>query len=601
MNIHHPIFQSVQVQKKLFSTVLLLFSIPFLLICLFLILSSDRNLSSRYQEQTAVENARVRSTLYDLTTGLYNLSEGFLSDPDLITLLSDQYDAEQNARQVLDAYSGIRGILSRQTSVYTLTLYHNNPTLPDADGFVYSTSEIQNAGWYQDIQQGKSSFWRTEIVDIHGTSTCLLVLYRRIPIPLQHDFAILRIAVSWNYLNNRLTNSTLPSCVCADDGAMFFDSRRTICDGTSLPYPILFGSWNRFSGMQRIEGSSAVTELSTMQPYRTQNHLYILTFNKEAAAYIRHLRILYGCMVIISFLIPCVLLYLYTGYFSARVYLLRKAMHEASQGHDTTITSFQGHDELSETFDDMKLMIAQIQQRDTDIYQAQLRERELENQQQQIELRILTSQINPHFLYNTLETLRMKAFNEGCTDLAHAIRLLGQYLHYALESLGTSRVSLAEELSYMKIYLSIQKLRFPDRVNYSFSVDPHVDTTRCEVLPFLIQPILENSVIHGLEGIDHYGQITLRVERSPEGNLLLHIHDNGEGMDESQLSRLQGRLSADDTTDQRHIGLGNISRRIHLTYGATFGIQIESKKDIGTDVVLILPYEENDNDRIDRR
>ena len=126
----------------------------------------------------------------------------------------------------------------------------------------------------------------------------------------------------------------------------------------------------------------------------------------------------------------------------------------------------RGEDELSEAFSDLEVMVQNIKEKDAQMYKVLLKEQELTNEQQKMEFKMLASQINPHFLYNTLETIRMKAYTVGDREVATAIKLLGKSMRYVLENNGTAFTALKEELDYIEIYMKIQKLRFTDKFDY---------------------------------------------------------------------------------------------------------------------------------------
>ena len=119
--------------------------------------------------------------------------------------------------------------------------------------------------------------------------------------------------------------------------------------------------------------------------------------------------------------------------------------------------------QLSDTFKDLKLTVDAIHDKEAQFYEARIREQQLVNRQQQMEFEMLASQINPHFLYNTLETIRMQALSCGNRNVATSIKLLGKSMRYVLDNTGTSFTTLTKELEYIKTYLSIQQLRFGER------------------------------------------------------------------------------------------------------------------------------------------
>lgn len=589
-------FHNIKIQRQLFTTLLFLFSVPVLSIGLFLVINTRSEMTDRYLEQTDIENSRIRSVLFDVTTNLYNISENLVADTELVKLLSYQYRDENEVRKKFDQYKEIQNILSQQTAVYEIKIYTNNSSIQKYSNIIYCDEEVKNTDWYRCLSADKSCLWKSEPVDHQGYPWHNLTLYRLMPLPLAKEFAIIKISVSGNYLKNHMDNPFIPSIITVNEDLVFYDNTALGCEGTM---PVSINCENRYyqsSGRIKIRNMEGLYSVSTLHPYRSDDYMYIFSFSPQAARYIKKVTMICFFILALAFSIPCALLYLYTGYFSARIDLLREAMHKASQENYNIIESFAGNDELSETFYDLRTMIRQVQYKEACIYQSEIREQklinrqqEMENRQQQMEFKILTSQINPHFLYNTLETLRMKAFNEGNEEVATAIKLLGRYLHYALESIGTSSTTLATELYYIEIYLKIQKMRFKERINYRIVNNGKIDTSQYLILPFLLQPVVENSVLHGVEGLEQRGMIEIKIEKREKRLLYISVIDNGEGMTWSETEDLRKSINKKDISKTRSIGLYNINQRIRLSYGEEYGLTIESQKNIGTKITLCLP------------
>ena len=200
-------------------------------------------------------------------------------------------------------------------------------------------------------------------------------------------------------------------------------------------------------------------------------------------------------------------IFLFSSYFSKRIITLRETMHNASLGNYDIADTFPGEDEISQVFADLNVMVQDILRKEAEAYEARIRTQELVNRQQKMEFKMLTSQINPHFLYNTLETIRMRSLKAGNREVAEAVKLLGKSMRYVLENTSTSFTTLEKELDYIKTYLAIQRLRFHDRVNYSVRIPPQMDVSGYQILPLLLQPIVENAILHGLEEVEQGGHI----------------------------------------------------------------------------------------------
>ena len=586
------IFSRPKVQQQLVMIFILVLIIPVSL-CGILLYQSQRVLTRHYREQTESDNLRVKSILFDVTTNLYNISQTIAYDSDLQKILTKHYISDLSVRKTIDQYDVISGILNRETSIESLKIYTQNDTLGDYNVFHIATEEIQSTDWFSNAASNASAFWKTEKrTDQFDNEYWNLTLYRRITLPKAHTFAVLAIEVSNNYLRNRIDNTNLRSILTVNQDPVFYSSIRAQ-QGTDMPAGIDYDAgFYTSTGAMDIYGNKYLASVSTIVPLNTSDKMYILSYDTSALADVNTVLRTYILIIMATMLILCVLFFVYSRYFSARVLTLRKAMYQASRGNYDIIDSFTGNDELSETFQDLRVMIEEIKDKEAQIYQAKIREQEIINHRQQMEFKVLASQINPHFLYNTLETIRMKAFTSGDREVANAIKLLGKSLRYVLENTGTVSISLEKELNYIHTYISIQRLRFGDRVNYTENFQENLDLNQFTILPLMLQPIVENAISHGLEGRDTDGQILLEIFEDDVQNpqfLCIHVKDNGCGMTAGELEALRIRVATKDETRTRSIGLYNIDQRLQLCYGPDCRLEIYSTLGAGTTVCLRLP------------
>lgn len=255
-----------------------------------------------------------------------------------------------------------------------------------------------------------------------------------------------------------------------------------------------------------------------------------------------------------------------------------------------------GYREVAILSNQISYMLAQIYeltrqlvQKNADLYEAELLAK-------QSELSSLRSQINPHFLYNTLETMVGIAYTEGQPKVAQIARALSLIFEYSIK--GKPVVPLHEELTAVKNYVTIQSYRFGDRVGHNYQIDANV--TDCMVPKMILQPLIENAVVHGMEGADHPCMLTIRAARE-QNHLVLEVSDDGCGMDTVQLAALRERLGSGSPMleeNVRHIGLRNVHDRIRLMYGEPYGVQIESGLGQGTRVRIMLPVKEETTDHV---
>lgn len=217
---------------------------------------------------------------------------------------------------------------------------------------------------------------------------------------------------------------------------------------------------------------------------------------------------------------------------------------------------------------------------------------ELERHKQDLEMQVLMSQINPHFLYNTLETIVWKAGEAGRTDIGKMAASLGKL--YRLSISGGLFVPLNQELEHVRMYMNIQQSRYGNKVAYDVRLHG-IAGTEVEVLKLILQPIVENSLLYGMEGLDRTLSIRISARRHGD-DLVLTVTDNGVGMDDAALEKLREQIrhgrkpNAEKNRRSTGIGLHNIAARLALYASKKSSITVWSLPGIGTQVELTLPW-----------
>ena len=202
--------------------------------------------------------------------------------------------------------------------------------------------------------------------------------------------------------------------------------------------------------------------------------------------------------------------------------------------------------------------------------------------QRQSEIKVLQAQINPHFLYNTLDALNWKALQHQDTEMTTLIRSLCDFYRISLSN-GDDFIPIKDEIKHVECYLKIQSIRFKNQFTYDLEVEPHLLSMYC--LKILLQPLIENAITHGLRPLDYPGEIHIRIF-TQENSISMAVEDNGVGMSDQMLDEVKNGLS---NQALHKYGLYNINQRIRLTYGETYGIHIQSQLNSGTKVTVTIP------------
>lgn len=202
------------------------------------------------------------------------------------------------------------------------------------------------------------------------------------------------------------------------------------------------------------------------------------------------------------------------------------------------------------------------------------------------ELDALQSQINPHFLYNTLDSIVWMIEGERYEDAIFMITQLASLFRISL-SKGKNVITIEDELTHAKNYMNIQKVRYKNKFQAEYEIDESI-LKYCTV-KLVIQPVLENAIYHGMESMDGDGLILVRGY-AENGKILIHVIDNGLGMSSAQVKELlKGKKQSGSGKKGSGVGLVNVHQRIRLRFGGEYGLRIESRPDEGTDVCICLP------------
>lgn len=258
----------------------------------------------------------------------------------------------------------------------------------------------------------------------------------------------------------------------------------------------------------------------------------------------------------------------------------------AKEDFSKQYTGPQGKDEIGNLINAFNKMVIKIKTLIKDVYEAKLEQSQIMLEKKQAELNALQSQMNPHFLFNTLESIRMKSLEKKEIETANIIKYLARSFQRMI-SFQQEWIKVSEEVGYIKDFLKIQKYRFGSELEYTLDIDPEVLDYKIPKL--IIQPFVENACIHGVGGSEEVGRIQVEIQLV-ENKLKCIVSDNGIGMTQEKLNSLLDSIKEQDNQED-NIAIKNIYRRLSLYYGDSFELSIESKEGIGTLITLIIPME----------
>lgn len=588
--------QFYSVKSKLLTIFLVILLIPVIITGLFLATEIRQNLIDSKMNEIERNNERIERDIVNSLTPIIRVSDWIYQDTDLIELVTHHYNSTYEVYQAYSNYELFEDYLRYYPDINHIRFYVNNQTLTDSTGVYYANSSIIHTTWYQEAVEKRGLINWIQLVDpVTGEESFTLIR------SVYDDFkliGVLLISVSDKVFNDALADSNSSVFITVGKQNPVFSYPRF--DDIEEEYNKYKPLVNELLAEEQIENSyqldnnidiNSDDEGITLNvrniaiPQRIQNSVNIIGViptNAIVSEANRDITLSY-LFILFIFFICFVLLVLFIRSFDRRIDALKNSMSKVASGDFNISSKISGKDEISEVYDHLYSTMQSLQKLISENYSHLIQEKNMEIRQRETQFKALSSQINPHFLYNTLEMIRMKALKNKDREVADIVKILSKLMRQALDNNTKTRL-LSEELSFTEMYLEIQRLRFgEEQVHYQIEQNTINDY---KVIPLIIQPIVENSFIHGIEPKEGLGEIFIVVNEDDE-YLYIEIKDNGVGIDAQTLEKIKYILNQKEDSDR--IGLNNVNQRVKYVYGKEYGLSIESIEGVGTIVKILLP------------
>lgn len=583
----------LKLRNKLILSFVVVVFIPLLIVGLFLTQELRRNALDNVLEQTTSDMGRIKTRISEAIVPAVFLANSSFIDTKLKDLVNKQYESTY---EVVEAYGNYAAFENNQrfyNEIANIRLYVNNETMLNNWTFIPINGQVSKLTWFQSAIQGQGLMSWKYIEDETRNFRKGLSLVRSINFGQSND-GVLVIDVNTEYLNWILSQETLPTMIVNSQNQIVATNQSELL-GSTLEESILSSMINNqeigaFKDVIFEEPSHILVDV--IQIENSLDDLSIVTYipDSKVVADANRLMGLGVTVISLSVIVALFLIYSFSHLISKRISKVSKQMNKVATGNLAVFIEVEGKDEIGQLSDQFNRMTKSIHQLLEEIEQKNSEKRLLEQRQSEMKLKMLASQINPHFLFNTLETIRMKAHMNGEKDISQIVKQLGRLLRTSIE-LGGSMIPLQQEISMVTSYLEIQSYRFRERLEYELTIDSL--TQNILIPPLIIQPLVENAVIHGLEMNMEGGKVT--VETKYLGNcILVEVRDNGVGISEEKRQQILDSLS--DTEEEGRIGLRNVDERIKITYKVEKGLMIESEEGKGTRIFFSIPINDPEGD-----
>jgi len=577
---------NISVRKKLILTYIIGFVLPLLMVGFATnqILIKQLKISEQQRGQAVL--TVVKSQLSESFQSIYRLS-GILYNDELIQTMLTDWKINQ-VGHLLRYRIQMRYYLDNFISAYPLVdnilLYTSNPAVIRGGAVLMLNEDVMTSPWAEQyFSQDKRTYSSVYIETTPIQSRRMFSMISNMGTIEEDEISIqtyLRLDLSMSILSDLLSNATPfgTTFLVDSQGRIVAESDDTNSAAAHFSY---FDSTEHFDEPYfeysvPLEEPAAFSQFHVAGRFPYQTGMAISRFFSLGIAGIAFLSILFASLVQFGI-----------GYsLSRRLRLLTHSIQNSEKDHFPSVSIKPGADELGTTIGAYNRMVSTIDRLLKEVYEEGLMVNRLAVEKRHAELEALYSKINPHFLANSLNTIRMKSLKRNETETADVLKSLSHLFDF-LTTWKDEMIPVEKEVVFIKNYLALQQYRFGESYQYTVETEPGV--LHLLIPRMIVQPLVENASIHGIETRTKRGKITVLFSKK-DNKLHITIADNGKGMDESFLKNQINKIK-NHTMSGGSIGLQNVYNRLVLIYGNDADFRIESEIRTGTQVFLTIPCE----------
>lgn len=571
---------------RMFLVYILGGALPMILIGLYLVHGISEILVEQVKQEEMTELEMIRSQAEELFTTVSTVTKYFYFDSKLEEISAKQYVNYQEVVDDYKAYTGFQDYTRYHNRIIGgVNIYIENDTLTENSHFAKLTEERKQEEWYAAVKERNGgAVWRYRPVPSVGQDA--LAMLRMLKTSKGEDVGVLAVYIRPERFETLLRERGCDTLVLLNGETMVTDMTEEVRPEDIAEF-LPSGKSGQTQKNIHIGKDKYLMTCATISLVESEDYLQIVSFRsyEDILGKVNGQNAFSILIFAVSVIVSVSIILAFSRSFGNRVERFRVQMHRAAEGN-FELEEIGGNDEIASLYNYLGTMIGEIQRLLAEIYQEKLHADRLTIQQKDAEFKMLASQINPHFLYNTLETIRMKARKSGQSDIEEIVKMLARVMRSYIQISDTDTV-LKKEVELVECYLKIQQHRFGERIHYHIDVEPGLEEYK--ILPLVIQPIVENSIIHGLESKEGEGNIRITAGIRAD-RVVISIEDDGLGIPAEKLETMRQRLNRYDEKG-RHIGVANVHQRVRLKYGEDYGVRIESEEGFFTRVEIFLPQE----------
>ncbi len=573
----------VPLNYKFFLIYIICIIIPIVFVNALFMSKTSNMVKAREEDNIKISADRAVTDLKGIFEDCIAVSNSVMVDKNLYKIMNKNYQDESEYYEEYNIY--LRDKIDKY--IYTfkgmsfLSVYTTNMTIGSGGNFYKVDNSVKESTWLKLIKQAENKlqlFAYTEepqsAYKRYYNNLCLMRKLNMYPELQEYDL-YLKIGIDADEIYNIFNRETkytkfilvdnFGQIVFSTSGKYELDIKNGLkkeqvieYDKNSMVFERDFGNADYLKGWKLI----CIGDKEKMLSELSESRFYI---------------ILIACLCTV---ISSIMIYVIVSSYNFRIKKLSKHIKKVQDQQFEPVNIVEGKDEIGSLIGNFNMMTERINSLVNDVLKLEIQKKNLELERVRAELNFLQSQMNPHFLFNTLNAVMVVCIKNNYSDVIEILKYLSKTLRRLLDW-KEDIVSVKEEVDFSEMYLKIEKFRFQDKFDYVIQTEE--DVLACRLPKLTIQPLIENACKHGIQAIKGVGNIKVNISMS-NGKLEISVTDNGCGMEPDRVEEILEDIHCAENCDSGSIGLRNVYRRLRLYYGDTLEFRIESEINKGTRV-----------------
>ncbi|GAA4835380.1 sensor histidine kinase [Paenibacillus vulneris] len=567
---------NVKLRNKLLLMYFFSVFIPIVLTNVIFYYVTTNNVKNQKTRDAVTAMEQTKSEIRNFIDEAVGITYLFYTDTVFNQMLDEDYSSNSEYIEAYQSYirPSFYRVWQANKSVKEVQLFVDNPTILTSSNIDHISQELQKTDWYITLFQTKVPYPL-----VYKSGNTLSLLQRLDNYAYYSNYLkLLKVELNMQTMQELLQHSAFEGklylvdpqgrIAYSNDGSVDWANSNISMASLSFPDQRVLTFRSDYQNINYLNGWSlrgVMNEVSMLEEVRKSGSFVII-------------------LACLNFLVPSIILVFIARSLHVRLIRILKHMKKVKNQNFETIPDEESRDEIGQLIGEFNRMTLQIQSLIEDVYIADIQKKNSELKQRQAQLHALHSQINPHFLFNALETIRMRSLMKSEKETARIIQNMAKMLRRSI-AWGRDWVTVREEMELALCFLEIQKYRFGDRLEYRLNVQEEAYGSLIPKMSFL--PFIENASIHGVEKSPESGLICIDLYLEEEV-LVFRLSDNGMGIPKEKYAELMEYLHEKDSFGE-HVGIKNVYTRLQMCYGDSFDFRLQSEENFGTIVEIRLP------------